>query len=115
MAVIADFTLPLQNNGILTVPMTPPTAVGGWSLTFVMNRNYGMPLTSGLVTKSCASGYGNGVSGITVINSGQGIVQVAFNPAEVSGLPFGNYACRMERTDPGLETTIYEGFRLGVP
>ena len=111
MPVEVNFSLGRYENGVLTISMAPPTPIGAWSIQFTMWRRFGMPITSGLVTKSVTSGYGAGQSGITIVNSGIGIFNVSLNPPEVSGLAAGNYSYRVERLDSGSATGISQGFR----
>jgi hypothetical protein len=99
------------SDGMLTIGMAPPQPIGGWSIRLeVLNAFGGM---SGLIQKYCASGY-NGVSGITVVNSGEGIMQVQFNSPDTSGMNYGNYPIVVEALQSGGRTPICEGyFTLG--
>ena len=109
MPVKIDFHLPRSSQGNLTVALSPPTSIDGWSIQFQMVKRQGS--TSGIITKSMASGF-NGVSGMEVANTGQGIFTVSFNPAEVSGLDPGNYAYTVQRLGSGFQTCLAEGFRI---
>lgn len=109
MPVIIDFQLGKFENGVLVVEMHPPTPIGGWGIQFDLCHRMG---GTAVVTKSCASGYGNGVSGITVISSGDGRLQVSLLPSEVSGLNAGNYYYRVFRTDSGVASDVTTGYRL---
>ncbi len=95
-------------DGILTIPLAPPTAIGGWSLEFTQTRRFG---GTPIFTLYCASGY-NGVSGLTVINSGQGIIQANISPFPVSGFTAGVYTFTLKRTDSGSRTVLATGQRL---
>jgi hypothetical protein len=105
LPVYANFTLARYEDGILTVSMTPPTPIGGWTLQFSVCTRFGG--TSPLVTKSCASGY-NGTSGITITNSGQGFFAVQLKSADTSGLDPGNFAYVIERLDSGARSLIVQ-------
>ena len=70
---------------MLTVTLTPPTNIGGWSIRWMAQRYFGG--LSGLVTKYTASGF-DGQSGITITNSGQGVFNVQINSADSSGMPY---------------------------
>lgn len=109
MPTIIDFTLARSERGSMTVSTNPPTAIGGWSLQYTQTLYHG-GLTA-LVTKSMASGFYN-TSGMTILNSGQGIYSVNLFPAEVSGLDPAAYAYGISRTDSGYQTELVKGFRL---
>ena len=67
---------------------------------------------SGLITKSTASGYGGGVSGITITNSGEGRFNIALFRTDLSGdWDNGAYAFTVERLDSGRQSTIVQGYR----
>jgi len=95
--------------------MVPPVDMGGWDVRFTMWRrfNYISGSVSGLIRKSMASGYGNGVSGITLTNSGTGIFNVSIAPNDFSGhFDPHAYAYRIERFDSGNANILVEGHRL---
>lgn len=112
MAVLVDFTLLRQEDAVLNVSMSPPVAVGGWDIRFQMAKRFGAE--SGLVTKSVASGF-NGQSGITVVNSGQGVFSVRMNSPNTSGREFGNYAFAITRFTSGSQTVLTEGYVMLGP
>lgn len=88
--------------------MTPPTPIGGWSLQYIQSfRPDGDPF----IVKNMASGY-YGVSGMSIINSGAGIMQVQLGPPEMSGYDPGAYFWRITRLDSGFVTDIGQGYRL---
>lgn len=107
MAVRTDFSLIRQEDATLNVPLTPAAPIGAWNLRFLMTQRFGD--TSGLITKSVASGY-NAVSGITVTNSGQGVFTVNLRANDTSGLEYGNYAYQLERLDSGNRSVLTEGY-----
>lgn len=109
MPVLIDFTLARSAKGTITMSVDPPTAIGGWTLQFQMTKRPGS--TSGLVTKSMASGYYN-VSGMNITNSGQGVMSINFFPGEVSGMDLGIYAYQIQRLDSGFQTNLTAGWRL---
>lgn len=115
MPINADFMLGSTEAGVLTVTMTPPVAVGGWTVEFRLQKYFGFEdAGSGLVNKYLASGY-NGVSGISVTNSGQGIFAITLNAIDSSGLQYGNYAYAVLRTDSGQQTILSQGYELLTP
>jgi len=108
MPVTSDFRLDLSSDGVVTLQLAPPNAIGGWSLQFILSKAFG---GTAQVTKSMASGYYN-VSGMNIVNSGQGILSITFHPAEVSGLDQGNYAYQISRLDSGYQSDLADGFRI---
>lgn len=96
------------NDGTFTIPLSPPTAIGGWSLEFVQTKRFG---GDPIFTLSCASGF-SGVSGLAVVNSGQGILQATIPSAPVSGLDAGTYTFTLFRTDSGTRTVLAVGQRV---
>jgi hypothetical protein len=100
------------DNGNLVINLDPPTAIGG-SLGFVLGRYFEGDMNT--IVKTAASGF-NGVSGLTVLNSGQGQFSVALTTADTSGLDYGNYAFRAGAMTSGLVTTEYTlGFMCVTP
>lgn len=112
MPILQDFTLGVNEDGTLSIPMVPATPIGGWTIQYNMMKYFGG--VSGIATKYLSSGF-NGASGITVTNSGQGIFNVSLFASDTSGLQFGSYAYTITRTDSGSHTNICEGWRLAVP
>lgn len=102
-----DFGFVRWDDGILQVNLEPAVAIGGWSIEFEALQHFGG--SSGLIVKSVAPGF-NGASGITITDSGQGRFNVAIGSANTSGLPFGNYAYTVTRTDSGSRTTLTRGY-----
>lgn len=112
MPVLADFTIGRYSDGVLTVYMAPPVPVGAWNIQFQTTKRFGGG--SGLITKSVSSGY-NGVSGITITNSGIGVLNVNINSNDTSGLNYGVYAFTLSRLDSGLVSQISEGYLIVTP
>lgn len=112
MPVLNDFAFTRYDDGILTMPMVPPVAVGGWNVQFKVQHRFGG--ISGLIVKSMASGF-SGVSGITVTNSGNGVFNIALNSADTSGMEYGNYSFAVERLDSGSRTLLSEGYLILLP
>jgi len=103
-----DFLLNKFEDGQFVVQMSPPNPIGGWTLQWTMMRRFGG--ISGLIVKSCASGYGTNQSGISVLNSGNGQLQINIYSPDTSGLNFGVYAQNLVRLDSGFNTVLLEGF-----
>ncbi len=114
MPVQTNFKLERHADGDLTVSLAPQANISGWTLQTTMWKNYQnvSGSVSGLITKSCASGFNN-VSGINVTNGIQGTFMVHFNRFDVSGnLDSGAYYFKAERMDSGNASVIAEGYRL---
>ena len=112
MPVLADFSLARYEDGNLTITMAPATPIGGWSVQLRIYKHFGGG--SGLVIKNMASGFIN-VSGINIINSGQGIFNVTLNSADTSGLAYGNYVYEAVRLDSGYRSVLAEGILSILP
>ena len=108
--IFTDFPLASFEDGLLNIALSPPTPIGGWSLQYQEAKCFSA--FSGLVLKTCASGFGGGVSGITVTDSGAGRVSIRLYRSETSGRVDGNYAWRLMRMDSGFSTNLAEGYRL---
>ena len=117
MAVSVDFSLGRQEDGLLTVNMNPPTAIGGWNIVATIQERFGG--ISGKIVKSVASGFsassGNDRSGISVLDSGQGRFRIQLNASETSGWDFKNYVFTVERRDSGSRTILSQGHLLLNP
>lgn len=113
MAIQFDMPLARWEDGILTVELTPPTPIGGWDIRFKVQKRFG--IASGLIQKSAASGFVAGQSGITFVNSGTGIINIAIQKPDTSGLDFGNYAVSIQRVNSGFQTALSQGFLILYP
>lgn len=108
MPVFSDFALGRLENGSLTISMSPPTGISGWSLQYIQTRRLG---GTAIVSKFAASGYNN-VSGINVTDGARGVLSVALTPGEMSGFTDGTYSYQVLRINSGLQTVISTGYRL---
>ncbi len=107
MPTCGSFNIVVGDDGLITLGLTPETPVGGWSVEFDLMRRFG---ADPFIVRTCASGFGNGVSGVSVYDSGRGIFQIPLNSQDTSGLDPLNIAFKMVRTDSGERTTVSEGF-----
>lgn len=114
MPIQIDYALVRFEDGQLVVALTPPTPIGGWTIQYTEAVRFGTPSASGIVIRSTASGY-NGVSGITVLNSGVGEFSVEVRSVDSSGREFGNYAFWIERLDSGSRTMLTQGYKMLKP
>lgn len=109
MPLQTNFHLARYADGVLTINLAPPTAIGGWGIQFQMTRYFGSDDI--LIEKSVASGFNN-LSGINITNSGAGVFNVNFSQVESSGLDPGNYAYQILRVDSGLHNILCQGYRV---
>lgn len=108
MTISVNYSLQRSEDVTLQVSMVPPTNIAGWNIQFLSQLHFGG--LSGLITKSCASGYGGGQSGITVINSGQGQFNISIASQDTSGFQFAPYSYCTTRLDSGSVSVLNEGF-----
>ncbi len=107
-AIQVDVPLVKYSDGLLEIALEPSAPIGGQAFVFTVTKRFGG--LSGLVIKSLASGYANGESGITVTNSGLGVVSIALNTSDFSGKDPGVYACDYSRVDSGYHTPVTRGY-----
>lgn len=112
MPILTNFGLIRMEDGVLTISIVPSTSIGGWNIEWSLVKRFGG--VTPLVTKSVASGY-NGVSGITIVDSGAGVFNVAINSVDTSGLDPGNYATGADRLTSGRRTSLTQGYLLLGP
>jgi hypothetical protein len=108
MTMEADFAFCRYCDGVLTVSMTPPVAIGGWTLQVDVSHRMGS--VEPLFSRYAASGYVG--SGITIVDSGTGTFAAQIDAPDTSGLDLKNYACLVKRTDSGSRTDIFKGYML---
>src|SRR5271166_2345382 len=108
MPTQSDWTIYQYADGTLTVSLAPAANIGGWSLRCQVVNRFGGVTT--IVTKTASSGYGGGQSGITVTNSGQGVINVALNSVDLSGQNPGQYCYEISRMDSGSRTPLANGY-----
>lgn len=112
MPIQVQAPLVRMEDGLLVVQLTPAVAIGGQSWQFeCMNRFGGV---SGRIIKNMSSGF-IAVSGMNIVSSGLGTMNITINSRDTSGLPYGNYAFAVTRLDSGNRTAATEGFLLLLP
>jgi hypothetical protein len=114
VATITDFTLRSSEDGTLIIAAAPPMPIGGLSFQFTQSRRAGgIPA----ITLSMASGYYGSVSGMDLIDSGNGVMSVSLWAYLSSGMDqvAGAWFYRVQRTDSGNVTAVSEGYRLMPP
>lgn len=109
--MIQDFSFQKFGDGTLQISLTNPTPIGSWDIRFLVLKRFGS--TSGLIQKYYSSGFTG--SGITLVNSGQGTLNVSLRSVDTSGLEFGNYAYVAERTNSGLFNAFAKGTIILLP
>ena len=107
MATMRSFSINKYEDGLLTINLSPPIAIGGVDVVFRVLKRYSGE--SGLIVKSCGSGFGSGQSGISIIDSGQGMFQVYIASRDTSGLDTGTYVYGCSRTSSGQEALLVGG------
>lgn len=112
MSVSVVFPYSQFSDGTLTIPLQPPTAIGGWNVRMTCMKRFGG--VSGFFVKSMASGF-YGVSGMNIVNSGNGTMNATINSADTSGMAYGTYAVVIERMDSGFRTPLSNGFLINTP
>lgn len=103
------FSLQLSPSTDLIIQdqIVPITAIGGWRIEFtVYKRFFGV---SGIILCSTNSGYSN-VSGIQIVNSGNGIFSITVSGGAFSGQNPGNLAFTVNRVGSGVGTLLSEGY-----
>ena len=112
MPIQVDAPFVKFDDGILVVTLQPSIPIGGQNYQFECQNRFGG--VSGRIVKSMASGRYN-VSGMNIVNSGQGVMNVTIDSANTSGLQYGNYAFTIQRLDSGNRSTVTEGYILILP
>ncbi len=107
MPVQADWRIARWEDGTLIIGLSPATAIGGMPLQFQMQKRFGG--ISGFARRSMSSGF-YGVSGMTIVDSGQGVMRVQFFKEDTSGLDFSNYVFQVTRTTSGSQTVVVDGY-----
>ena len=112
MPVQLDFPLQKYDDAVLVISLAPPVVISGKSIQFQVIKRFDG--TSGLITKSMASGF-NAVSGMACIDGSQGIMSITIMPSDTSGLDWGCYSYRNRILESGANTTTTEGYMILNP
>jgi hypothetical protein len=105
--IYSDITIQPEVDGTITISLVPPTSISQWNLEWRNTNRFGG--VSGLIVTSCASGYGNGVSGMTVLDSGLGIVNTKIRSSQTSGVQ-GAQVYTFRRLGSGVAQMLSEGY-----
>lgn len=107
MPIQQDFSVSQWSDTSVTLVLNPPAPVGG--LTIEMFSTPRLGGTDRVFTKSVASGF-NGASGITILNSGEGILEIRLDVSkDYSGRNPGNYAWKARVLTSGLNVDLGDG------
>lgn len=112
MPIQVDAPFVRFDDGLLIVSLQPPTPIGGQNYQFECMGRFGG--ASGRIIKSMASGRYN-VSGMNIVDSGQGRMSVTIDSVNTSGFQYGNYAFTIQRLDSGNRSTVTEGYLMVNP
>ncbi len=112
MPVLADFSMVKFEDGILTLELAPPIAIGGMLLNFNLFKRFG---SSEYIAQRWVGSGLNNQSGINITSSGQGRMNISLWENDSSGLEFGNYAFNIKRLDSGSRTVLTEGYLVLEP
>jgi hypothetical protein len=99
VSVRTNFTLIRGQDVILEVKMTPPKSISGYSITFQVKDSIG---GTSRITKTVGSG-------ITVTNTGKGVIQISLAAANTSSLSIQSYVWDIRRTDSGYNRELAGG------
>ncbi len=113
MPVITDYSIGVNEDGLLTVSLSPPTPIADWTIRYMEQKRDGG--ISGFNFKYYGPDAGGGVSGITLVDAGQGTFNVQLNAVDSSGMDPANYVWSAERMDSGFRTTVACGTKSLTP
>lgn len=100
MATSANISFYKGEDITLTVTMSPVTNITGWTLQFMVKKQYGDATAQ--ITKTVGSG-------ITITDATNGVFTVAIARADTSGLDPGVYVFDIQRTNAGNQTVLTIG------
>lgn len=102
-----SFTISRYADGKVTLVLQPQAPVGGLDIVFECAKRDGGPV---IFSKYVSSGY-NGASGLTITNSGAGIIDIRISaPNDLSGQDQGNFHYKTLVTTSGRDNRLSEGF-----
>lgn len=107
-----DFALNRYVDLSLVIDLRPPMPIGGLDLRLTVSDRFGS-ITPRFV-KSMSSGFYN-VSGLNILDSGQGRISAKINSVDTSGLDWGCYAYELKRFDSGNVTDLTQGYLILKP
>ncbi len=107
-----DFSISRYVDVTVVIDVRPPTPIGGLDVRMTVAERFGS--TSPKFVKSMNSGFYN-VSGLTILDSGRGILQATIRSVDTSGLDWGNYAFEVKRWDSGCVTDLTQGYLILRP
>lgn len=115
MSQYADLTITQYDDNIVGIQITPPTNISTYDFRFTMRYRFNGETALIQKYSTSMSGTGGGQSGITVTNSGGGLLTVTINSIDTSGIPSTAYAYDLARTNSGSYADLVHGFVLLIP
>lgn len=112
MPIEQDFAVSRYVDVTVVIDVRPPIPVGGLDLRMTVSDRFGSD--SPRFVKSMSSGF-YGVSGLSIVNSGQGIISARIRSVDTSGLDYGAYAYEVKRWDSGNVTDLTQGYLVLKP
>jgi hypothetical protein len=112
VAAEQDFPISRHSDVTVVIDLRPPAPVGGLDVRMTVADSFGS--TSGRFVKYMNSGF-YGVSGLTIVNSGAGVIAATIRAVDTSGLDWGNYAYEVKRFESGTETPWTQGYLILRP
>lgn len=106
MAGLVDYRITRLEDNTLTLSLTTQAAIGGMEIEFSVAKHFG---GEPFIKKSMSSGF-YGVSGLSIVNSGNGTMRASMYDSEFSGRGDGNYAVMWRRLDSGHRKVINAGY-----
>lgn len=107
-----DFSISRYVDVTVVIDVRPPMPIGGLDIRMTVSDRFGS--TSPRFVKYMASGF-YGVSGLAIVNSGQGVLSARIRSLDTSGLDWGNYAFEVKRWDSGNVTDLTQGYLILKP
>jgi hypothetical protein len=83
----------------ITAKFAQPRSISGWSITFQVRDSLG---GTSRITKTVGSG-------ITLKDSGRGVIEIALDKADTSSLAIQSYVWDIKRTDLGANVVLAMG------
>jgi hypothetical protein len=100
MSITSNLTFFRGEDVTLNFTLQPPRDITGWTMTFTVRTTLGGTIQ---FTKTVGAG-------ITIVDAGRGLFQVAVASADTAALTVGRYVWDVRREDAGSKTTLADGF-----
>lgn len=100
MSIAGHITMFRSDDVTLRFNAVLPTGITGWTVYFQVRDNLGGTLR---ISKS------TGGNGVTLADTGKGIIEVTLAEADTTSLSVGNYVWDLKRTDAGSNAVLAHG------